>query len=299
MNTITIGIGGNALLNPKGSQRVSGELATTNRIAKAIAKLSNKYKIIVTHGNGTQVGDELLKNINASVEPLPLYLLNAETQASIGSVLENAINNQKPKRQFCTIVTHVSVSPKDPAFKRPTKPIGPFYSKTQLKEELKHEKFAYIKERGMFRRVVASPMPKRVLELGAIMHLSKSFNIICGGGGGIPVYYNGRAYSGANAVIDKDFTTQLIATGIGAERLVLLTNVDFVYGSLDDKRSAIKHIHANELKHMLTDFEEGTIRPKLEAAIKFVEHGGKLAQIGNIIAIEKVLNGREGTSITL
>ncbi|MEM3781593.1 MAG: hypothetical protein QXT43_01345 [Candidatus Micrarchaeaceae archaeon] len=297
MHIATIGIGGNALLSPKGKQNILGEFAATGKIAKSIAKLSYKYKTVVTHGNGTQVGDELLKNLNTKARALPLYLLNAETQASIGSVLENAINSRGPKTKFCTVLTHVLVSEDDPAFAKPTKQIGPFYSKDELERELKREKFSYIEKRGMFRRVVASPAPKKVLELEVIRHLLKSFGVVCGGGGGIPLFKKGSAYAGANAVIDKDLTTQLIANGVGSERLVLLTNVDFVYGSLDDKSTAIKRIHAGELKGMLGLFEEGTIRPKVEAAIRFIERGGKLAQIGNINAAERVLLENYGTCI--
>ncbi|MEM0149327.1 MAG: hypothetical protein QXW10_00310 [Candidatus Micrarchaeaceae archaeon] len=297
METIVIGLGGNALLNPKGKQSLSSEVIGAKNIAKSIALLSKRFKIILTHGNGSQVGDELLKNVG-SIEPLPLYLLNAETQASMGSVLETALNGEKPSRGFCTVVTHTLVSKNDPAFKRPTKPIGPFYTRAQLGKALRHGRFNYIEEHGMFRRVMPSPRPAGILEAAQIKYLLGRFNVICGGGGGIPIYKEKGIFKGANAVIDKDYTTQLIANMVGARRMVILTNVEYVYKDFEDKGSYIKVAKKEELKDTIGSLEEGTIRPKVDACIRFLEGGGKIAQIGSIGRLKEVIMEKSGTTIT-
>ncbi len=297
LETIVIGLGGNALLSPRGKQSFGKELGSAKGTARAIARLSKEYRILLTHGNGTQVGDELLKNMG-SIEPLPLYLLNAETQASIGSMLETALNSEKPARPFCTIVTHVFVDKHDPAFSNPTKPIGPFYTKAQLEKALKREKFSYIEERKMFRRVVPSPMPRGILEIKQIMHLLKRFNVICGGGGGVPVYREHSSYMGANAVIDKDYATQLIANIIGAKRMIILTNTDYVYRNFEDKSTFIRKAKKEYMKNILGNLEEGTIKPKVDACIKFIENGGRIAQIGSINKINEVIAKKSGTIIT-
>ncbi|MCL4373562.1 MAG: carbamate kinase [Candidatus Marsarchaeota archaeon] len=297
METIVIALGGNALLSPKGRQSVSKELGIMNTIAKSIAKLANRYKIVITHGNGTQVGDELLKNMNSKIEPLPLYLLNAETQGSIGSSIETVLDSDRPKRGFCTVVTHAIVDRRDGAFRKPSKPIGPFYSRRELLAELRKERFSYVMERGLYRRVVPSPKPIGIVEIGQIRHLLEKYNVICGGGGGIPVFKKGGAYAGASAVIDKDHTTQLIANMVGAKKMVILTGTDYVYRDFSDKSTFVKRISANDLKKMLGMLEEGTIRPKAEACARFVELGGEAAYIGSIGKLEEVLSGRSGTAV--
>jgi len=297
MDRIVIGLGGNALLSPNSSQSLGAELGSIRKIAHALEGLAKHYNIVITHGNGTQVGDELLKNINSNAA-LPLYMLNAETQASIGSGLEMALNSSITKRRFCTIVTHVIVDRKDRAFNAPSKPIGPFYTKAQLEKELKNEKFNYIEKDGMFRRVVPSPMPKNVVEMDMIKHMLDRYNVICGGGGGIPIIKNGNRYIGINAVIDKDFTTQLIANALHAKRLIILTNVNYVYKNIYDKSTYINKIRAGALKSMLADFDEGTIRPKVQACIRFIENGGTMAQIGSLGRLESIINMESGTIIT-
>ena len=297
LDVIVIGLGGNAMLSPKGRQSISAQLSSVANIAKGVARLSRRYRIVITHGNGTQVGDELLKNINSTREALPLYLLNAETQGSIGSSLEIALNSAKQKDEFCTILTHVLVDKDDSAFKKPSKPIGPFYTKKELKAELKKEEFEYVIERGMYRRVVPSPKPVGILEIDKIMHMLNKFNVICGGGGGIPVYANASRYAGVNAVIDKDYTTQLIANLIGAKKMLLLTDTDYVYKDIRDRRTRIEASQASEMKKLLDNLEEGTIRPKVEACINFIENGGKSAQIGSISKLIEVAMGKSGTTI--
>ncbi|MGC8652243.1 MAG: carbamate kinase [Candidatus Micrarchaeia archaeon] len=295
---IVIGLGGNALLNPKGRQSVSSEMGSIRTIARGIAALSRRYRIVLTHGNGTQVGDELLKNISSKIEPLPLYLLNAETQGSVGSVLETALNNAKPKVGFCTILTHALVDRHDSAFRKPSKPIGPFYTRGKMLAELRKERFDYVIERGMYRRVVPSPKPVGILEIDKIRRMLSNFNVICGGGGGIPVYMEKGMYAGIDAVIDKDYTTALIASLVGAKKMVILTNTDYVYRDINDRRSGIAHSSAKTMKALLGSLEEGSIRPKVDACIRFLESGGESAHIGSIYKLVEVVRGRSGTTIT-
>ncbi|MGC8495673.1 MAG: hypothetical protein ACP5MX_00480 [Candidatus Micrarchaeia archaeon] len=297
METIVIGLGGNALLKPSGNQSVSGEISSIKNIAKTIARLSSRFNIVITHGNGTQVGDELIKNKNSGLEMLPLYLLNAETQGSIGSIIETAINSSRPGKPFCTVVTHVVVDKSDDAFSVPTKPIGPFYTKRELGKGSKGQ-FSYIKENGMFRIVVPSPRPIKILEIEQIKHMLKRFNVICGGGGGIPVFIEGNSIIGANAVVDKDYTTQLIATTIKARRMILLTNADYVYKDFAGRKGKIKKISMQEINSMIHNFEEGTIRPKIDACIRFIKNGGEIAQIGSINMLDKIIKKESGTLIT-
>ena len=241
MDAIVVALGGNALLQrgekPSFHLQMKNISETAWRLAKVMAK--SRHGFVITHGNGPQVGDEFLRNFFAKGEipKLPLHILNAETQAMIGSMLElelgNELKRQGSGKRVSTIITHVLVSRKDPAFEKPTKPIGPFYTEAHLERELEEEKFHYAKVDGEYRRVVPSPRPLEILEINEIEALAKRGDIvICCGGGGIPVFNSGKAHMGAEAVIDKDSTTQLLSNSIGAKRMVILTNVDYVYKSL-------------------------------------------------------------------
>ncbi|MGC8571913.1 MAG: hypothetical protein ACP5LH_01365 [Candidatus Micrarchaeia archaeon] len=297
INILVIGIGGNALLNPNNIQNFDEQNTTIKYITKTITDLSKKYKIVITHGNGTQIGDELIKNLNSDVGRLPLYLLNAETQASIGSNLELSINNMKPKREFITIITHVLVSKNDKAFKNPKKPIGPFLNKNKFIKEFKSKNIDYIIKHNKYRMVVPSPQPLDILEIDAIREILNQHNVICGGGGGIPVYKEKMNYKGIDAVIDKDFTTQLIANKLKSKRMIILTDIDYVYKDINNTKSKITEINIKELKKIINTFEEGTIKPKLESCIKFIENGGELAQIGNLNKLDEIINKKSGTII--
>lgn len=307
MKSIVIALGGNALLDPSGRQSFAKENKNINRVSRDIARLckDGDYRIVITHGNGSQVGDEVLRNEHAKkyVPKLPLYVLNAETQALIGTVVETALRNNLIllgiKRDVCVILAHVLVERNDRAFKRPTKQVGPFYDKKELDKELKLEKFNYIKSGSKYRRVVASPKPREILEVETIRdEFSKKIIVTCGGGG-VPTIKSGKGLSGINAVIDKDLTSQLLANSIKAESLVILTNADYIYADYKKKKGKIKKISARILRKNLDKFEEGTIRPKVEACINFVENGGKEAYIGNVYKLDSILKGSSGTKITL
>lgn len=305
MKTIVIALGGNALMDPSNRQSVRMENRNIMKVSKSIARLCKKgdYKIVITHGNGSQVGDELIRNEHAKkyVPKLPFSILNAETQASIGTIIETSLLNSLDalgiSRQVYVVLAHVEVDGDDKAFRKPSKPIGPFYNIVELRKELEVEKFDYVKESVGYRMVVASPMPKRILELDAIKsHEEKEIVITCGGGG-IPVVKRKRGFVAVNAVIDKDLTSRLLANSIDADILVILTNADCVYKDYRKRKGPIKSITARELKRSINDFEEGTIKPKISACIGFVEKGGKEAYIGNVFKLGGILKGRSGTKI--
>jgi carbamate kinase len=259
--------------------------------------------VVVTHGNGPQVGSELEKNELASrkVPELPLYYLTAETQSVMGSAIEIALRSALPARQskgVCTVLSHTLVNPKDPLFKRPTKPIGPFMTHAELKAELALRAFDYYERGGMYRRIVPSPKPIRVLEAEIIKQLSKSRIVICGGGGGIPLIKKGPKYIGADAVIDKDLTTALIANEIGAEKMVILTDSEYLYSDYGHRSGPISHITLKALKMLANRLEEGTMKPKVWACINFIEHGGKEAYIGNVYELGRIMKRLTGTRIT-
>lgn len=301
MKSVVIALGGNALLNPSGRQSFAKENSNMDRVAASITHLSNtgRFKILITHGNGSQVGDEMMRNEHAKryVPKLPLYALNAETQAVIGSVIATSLRNSGIKEDVGVVLAHVLVNRSDSAFKHPTKQVGPFYSRQELNEELKLDKFEYIQSNSKYRQVVASPRPSQILELDVIRKIAKSSVVVTCGGGGVPVIKARGGFEGVDAVIDKDLTSQLLASSVNADVLVILTNAKYVYADYSRKIRPIKNIRASALKKMLSDFEEGTMRPKIDACIRFIEGGGKEAYIGNVFELEKILAGKSGTRI--
>lgn len=305
MRRIVIAVGGNALLDPSGRQSISREGRNMQRVSDSIARLcgSGRYEMAVTHGNGSQVGDEIERNEHAKshVPKLPLYALNAETQATIGSVIETSLRNSLAKagagRGVCAILAHVLVDKRDAAFRHPAKQVGPFYSKAELRAELRLDRFSYIAKGGRYRMVVPSPTPLRILELDPIIAAARESIVVTCGGGGIPASIENGRVRGVNAVIDKDRTSQLLATSMGADTLVILTNADMVYRDFSDRRSGIRKIRAAAARRLLPGMEEGTIRPKVEACARFVESGGRAAYIGNVFRLNEILARRSGTMI--
>lgn len=305
MRPIVIALGGNALLDPSGNQSLETESRHMGVVAKSVASIcrSGKYSVVLTHGNGSQVGDELMRNEHAKrfVPKLPFYALNAETQATLGTVVETSLRNSFSKSglkiPISVILAHVLVDQNDSAFRRPSKQVGPFYSAAELREELRQGRFSYIKSSGKYRRVVASPRPKSILEIESVRSVLGSGVVITCGGGGIPMVEEKGRLRGVSAVIDKDLTTQLLSNSISADIMVILTNSDYVYADFKNKKGAIKEVRAFVLRKSLGRFEEGTIKPKVEACIRFIENGGKAAYIGNVYRLLDILKGRSGTKI--
>ena len=296
-----LALGGNALLGP-GQRGTAAEhranLATT---FAAVAPLL-EGELVVTHGNGPQVGNELLRQELAAAEapPLPLWVAVAQTQAEIGT-LAAAELAPVTHRPVVVVTTHVVVDPGDPAFENPTKPIGPYYHRPRA-EELERDRGWTLREdagRG-WRRVVPSPRPLEVIELEAVRTLLAAGQLaIAVGGGGIPVVRRDDGFDGIDAVIDKDHASALLAVGLGAERLVVLTQVPGVYrefGKGEDPGKPIAELSPEQDADLLETLPAGSMRPKVEAAFAFVSQTGGEALI---TSAEAVRNGQAGTRIRM
>jgi carbamate kinase len=294
MGTTVIALGGNALLSRDEKPSFQNMLKNVKRSVLQFSELfESNERIVITHGNGPQVGEELLREKYASgeVPKLPFYVSNAVTQAQIGTALEIEIRSLLKKmgsdREVVTILTHVLVDYKNV---KPTKQIGPYYTREELGRELRKEKFSYVMEKGRYRKVVASPIPRRVLEEKLIKEMARNGAIVIAcGGGGIPVVLDGKSYRGVEGVIDKDMASQVLANSIGAKRLFILTDVDYVY--LKYPKGAIAKSTPAKMLELLPSFEQGTIRPKVESCIEFVTNGGSEAHIGNLFKFDSLFSG--------
>lgn len=309
---IVIALGGNALLQR--GQKGSFEEQYQN-VKETVAKIADLilrgYKIVLTHGNGPQVGATLLRHEAAKniVPPFSLDACGAETQGFIGYMIQQALRNELKSRGIdkyvVTIVTRVIVDRHDSAFQNPTKPIGPFYSKDEVAKVKEQRPELVIKEdagRG-YRRVVPSPDPKIIAERSAIRALVDSgFVVVACGGGGIPIIEENGLAVGVEAVIDKDLAGQRLATLIGANIFVILTDVDGAYINYGtSKQELIKEITSGKLRNYLRDgqFKEGSMAPKVEAAIRFAESGGERAIIASLGNLIEALDGKTGTQIAV
>ncbi len=301
---IVIALGGNALMSPGGKQDVSEEMKKLGFASGQIARIAGKkgVQIAITHGNGTQAGDELIKNAAASskVPGLPLGLITAETQASIGSMIELAMNTTAgiEKTRFTTIITHVLVNGRDKAFSHPTKPIGPSFTAKQIRAEAIAKRYRYSRIGNGFRIVVPSPRPIAILEIESIKEMLKKGGVICCGGGGIPITASRGKYSIENAVLDKDYTSSLLARLIGADMLVILTDVDYAYRDFPKNKVPIRRISAEEIMESINSFAEGSMRPKLEACATFAASGTGIGVIGSLKNMDRIMRLESGTIIT-
>lgn len=307
---VIISIGGNTLIRSSEKGTIEEQFEHTKAAISHVIKIIEKdYKVVITHGNGPIVGNILIRNEAAKniIPPMPLYICNADSEGGIGFMIQQALYNQLRKngikRNVVTVVTQVVVDKNDPAFLNPTKPIGPFYTKEEA-DILKNEKGWFMIEdsnRG-YRRVVPSPRPLKVIEADAIKKLADAGAIvIAAGGGGVPVVelQNGDL-TGIDAVIDKDLATSLLAKNIGAGLFINLTQTDKVYinfGKAD--QTGLNNISVNDVRKYLAqgEFASGSMGPKIEAAIEFLEAGGKEVIITTPELIEKAMEERAGTRI--
>ena len=295
--TLVVALGGNAL----GGGTAAQQLETLRETCAAIGPLVREGSVVVTHGNGPQVGNELLRQERAAdeVPPLPLYLAVAQTQAEIGAMIETQLAGAVGRPVAC-LLTHVHVAPDDPAFERPTKPIGPFYSDEQAQELRQQRGWQVVEDAGRgFRRVVPSPQPLDIVELSSIRALIEAGAIaVACGGGGIPVVTRNGYLKGVDAVIDKDRASALLAEKLGAERLVILTEVASVYRNWrKSNQEELREVSAAEAEDLLPELPEGSMRPKVEAAVDFARAGGETL-ITSAAALEQALAGDAGTRIT-
>lgn len=307
---VVIALGGNALLQRTQKGTFEDQYGNVEKTAKKIADLvQHGYKVVLTHGNGPQVGATLLRHDAAknTVPPFPLDACGAETQGFIGYMIQQALRNELKSRgvdkYVVTLVTRTVVDQHDRAFEHPTKPIGPFYSKEEADRLAQHMPGITIKEdagRG-YRRVVPSPDPKAIAERSAIRTLvDAGFIVVSTGGGGIPVIEEGTRARGVEAVIDKDLGGQRLATLIGANIFVILTDVDGAYvnyGKPDQE--FIGEVSTGKLQKYLEEgqFKEGSMAPKVLAAIRFVESGGEKAIIAELGKLPEALEGKTGTQV--
>ena len=290
---IVIALGGNALI--KKGQKGTGEeqMETAEEAVSSFREIIEENEIVITHGNGPQVGNLLIQqNSTDEVPAMPLDVLDAMTQGEIGYFLQRALM-RKTNRKSVTLVTRVVVDEDDPAFKNPTKPIGPFY-KEKIKENM-------IEDAGRgYRMVVPSPKPMKVVERKAIIPLLREkLIVIVGGGGGIPIKADGK---GIEAVIDKDWCASLIGREIDAELLLIVTAVPGVYKNFGkENQEMLNKITIREAKEMMNkgEFPEGSMKPKIEAAIYFLRHGGQKAIICGLENIKEAVEGKSGTAIAL
>jgi len=246
------------------------QLANLRRAVAALQPLLEQPGLVITHGNGPQVGNELIRQERAADEapPLPLWLAVGQTQAEIGALIAAEL---RPFATPACVLTHVRVAADDPAFDRPTKPIGPFYSAEQAEQLERERGWAMVADanRG-HRRVVPSPQPLEIVELDVIRRLSEDGVVIACGGGGIPVVRRGDRLAGVDAVIDKDRASALLASGLGAERLIILTEVPAVYRDFGEPgQEELRSLTRSDAEKMLRGLAEGSMRPKVEAAISF------------------------------
>jgi carbamate kinase len=269
-----VALGGNALLGPGERGTVAEQRANLASTFAAAATILSDGPVVVTHGNGPQVGNELLRQELASAEapPLPLYVAVAQTQAEIGALVAAELEPVSGRR-VVVVLTRVVVAEDDPAFAEPTKPVGPFYD-SERAHALEQERGWAVREdanRG-WRRVVPSPRPLEVLELGPIRTLLESgAMVVAVGGGGIPVIARDGRHDGVDAVIDKDHASALLAIELGAERFVILTQVPTVYtGFGTDEQQAVEELVPGRDDGLIASLPSGSMRPKVEAAFRFV-----------------------------
>jgi carbamate kinase len=285
-----IALGGNALLREGERGTAAEHRANLASTFAAAATLLSDGDFVVTHGNGPQVGNELLRQEIAAAEapPLPLYVAVAQTQAEIGALVAAELA-PAVGRPVAVLVTHVLVDESDPAFQNPTKPIGPFYEEDKART-LEEERDWVVREdagRG-WRRVVPSPEPLEVLELEAIRTLLESgTTVVAVGGGGVPVVARDGRHDGIDAVIDKDRASAVLATALGADRLVILTQVPAVYKGFGTEESRrLAELLPGRDEHILAELPAGSMRPKVEAAFNFVRETGGEALITSADALK-------------
>ena len=298
---IVIALGGNALLHRGEPLTAENQRRNVRIAAQALAPLIQDHEIIISHGNGPQVG--LLALQSATYKPdesYPLDILDAETEGMIGYLIEQELTSLLPSDKRCaTLLTQIEVDAKDPAFTHPTKPIGPMYNEAEARKIAKERNWTIAPDADRYRRVVPSPRPKRIFELSVIeLLVRQNVVVICAGGGGIPVISrDDGSLIGVEAVIDKDLASALLATELNADALLMLTDVDAVYKHWNESNArAIQRITAKDIAKL--SFAAGSMQPKVQAGIEFVEQTGGIAGIGNLQDVQAILRGETGTVIT-
>ncbi len=297
---VVVALGGNALLKAGEPMTARNQRANIKRAVTALAGLvEGGHSLVITHGNGPQVGLLALQAAAVpSLSPFPLDVLDAESEGMIGYVLEQELGNAMSGRDFATLLTQVLVDARDPAFASPTKPVGPFYDETVARRLADERGWVIAPCNDKWRRLVPSPKPLAVLEVKVFSLLIRhAITIVCAGGGGIPVVHmaDGRM-TGVEAVVDKDLTSALLARQVDADLLLMLTDVDAVY--LDWQKPSARALHRVRPSELCgAEFAAGSMRPKIEAAVEFVNATRKPAAIGKLEDAVEIVGGTRGTRI--
>jgi carbamate kinase len=303
---VVVALGGNALLRRGQPLTAENQRENAHAACQALAPLALEHELVISHGNGPQVGLLALQSsAYTAVDPYPLDLLGAQTEGMIGYLIQQELGNLLPfEKRLASLLTLVEVDGTDPAFGDPTKPIGPIYAEEESARLAAEKGWVFKPDGTSFRRVVPSPLPRRIFGLEPVEWLLEhGCVVICAGGGGIPVMYTeepapaGRTLVGVEAVIDKDLASALLARDLRADALAIVTDVDAVYSGwgTPDQR-AIRRATPEALSG--TEFAAGSMGPKVRAACSFVEQTGGLAVIGSIVDTPGLLGGESGTTVT-
>ena len=300
---IVTALGGNALLRRGEAMTAENQRRNVRIAAEALAPVAKEHQLVVGHGNGPQVGLLALQGAAyGKIETYPFDVLGAQTEGMIGYMIEQELGNLMPfERPFATLLTMIEVDPDDPGFKNPTKFIGPVYNKEDADRLAAEKKWVFKQDGDKWRRVVASPMPKRIFELRPIKWLLEhNAVVIAAGGGGIPTMYEKgkeRTLTGVECVIDKDFASELLARELNADVFIMLTDADSVY--VDWGKPTQKAIRrASPAALLAMSFPAGSMGPKVEAACRFASATGKKAAIGALADLNKIIAGEMGTTVT-
>ena len=299
---VVIALGGNALLKRGEPMTADVQRSNVRAAAPALAAVAREHRLVLSHGNGPQVGLLALQAAAyADVEPYPLDVLGAQTEGMIGYVLEQELGNALPPEvPLATLLTMIEVDADDPAFDDPTKFVGPVYTEAEAQTLASDRGWTVKPDGDAWRRVVPSPEPRRIFEIRPIRWLLEHDTVVvCAGGGGVPTMFDardGRTLVGVEAVIDKDLASELLAREVGAELFVMVTDVDGVYvdwGTPTQRR--LDRTTPSELRGL--DFAAGSMGPKVDAAARFVERTGGRAAIGGLDRIEAIVKGDAGTQV--
>ncbi|WP_188192821.1 carbamate kinase [Nonomuraea sp. SYSU D8015] len=298
---VIVALGGNAVLRRGQPADADVQIANVRAAVKTLARLAGEHELVITHGNGPQVGLLALESASdpSLTRPYPFDTLGAQTQGMIGYWMQQALQNALPGRQVLAVVTQTLVTAVDPAFENPTKFVGQVYERDEA-EKLAAEYGWTVKQDGTYwRRVVPSPAPRRIVETRLIHKLVREgVVVICAGGGGIPVVRDERGrLTGVEAVVDKDLTASVLAEALECDAFLSLTDVPRVlrgYGT--PQQEEIAHTTPHELRAL--EFPAGSMGPKVEAACRFVETTGDMAAIGKLDEAERILDGSAGTIVT-
>ena len=298
---VVIALGGNALLHRGEALTAENQRRNVRIAAEALAPIAQEHDLVVSHGNGPQVG--LLALQGAAYKPeetFPLDVLDAETEGMIGYLIEQELINVLPAGRRCAaLLTQIEVDPDDPAFRHPTKPIGPTYGEQEACKLAADRGWSIARDGDRYRRVVPSPRPQRIFELSVIeLLVSRGVIVVCAGGGGIPTICRADgSLIGVEAVIDKDLASSLLARELGANAFVMLTDAEAVWEDWGEPHSrAMRRLSPPALRQL--SFAPGSMGPKVEAACEFVEQTGGVAGIGRLKDAQKILTGEAGTLIS-